>query len=207
MNRIGIRGVLMVAVVMSSLVYGSESGADTLKPEEGQLLKSQTRRAWQLPRHFGSRIVGMTFVDTAQQELAVVSEKRAPNTGGTERTLSFYSKRGANWSETYRFVTPNTFGGMYPLGDDRRLVTTWISGSASRTGVFYVARSDVRIVLWLAWQQTPEFVDLDGDGETEVVAAVPTFPGTRPPEEAEVYRWDGQQYVMARRVPWPLRFK
>jgi len=63
------------------------------------------------------------------------------------------------------------------------------------------------LVLWLGWKQAPEFVDLDGDGDEEVIHAVPNPEQEKTAATAEIYKWNGMQYALIGTVPWASRFQ
>lgn len=170
------------------------------------LSRVSKRRVWTPPTRFGTGgVLGLVFVDVDRNQLAVVVEGLRRSDELPSRILSFYFRKGGRLIEKYRFTTTLFFVGMYPTPDGERLVTTWAAGSAYRTIIFALQREAVRGVLWLGWQWPLEFVDLDGDGEEEIIHGVDGFAGA-PPERADIYKWTGRDYQLLRSVPWSARY-
>ncbi len=175
--------------------------------DDGVLIGVKKSRIWTRPQRFGpGGVLALLFVDAGRNQMAVVVEGPRRPDELPPRLLSFYSRKGGQLVETHRFTTPNSFVAMHPTIDRTRLITTWASGSAYRTGIFALDKRNVRLVLWLGWKLPPEFVDLDGDGEEEVIHAIDGFAGAEP-DKADIYKWTGRDYQLIRRVPWSARYE
>lgn len=166
-------------------------------------------RRWTPPRTTGpGGLLAVTFLSIPASEwsgdpygmLAVVEDRRLKDR--PNYVLSFYARRGRSYVETYRFATDYYFHSMRINLNGDLLITTWVSGSAYRTGIFHVdGAGKVRVVLWLGWTVEPEFIS------DTVIRAVPTVPRSDIPEIAEIFEWDGSFYKPARKVPWPERYR
>jgi len=199
--RTGAASLLGIALLTTAI----SSSSQQLDASDGTFVQVKTGGRWIVPDQFGSgSTLAVIVVSGNPERLVVAQEVRDPRTQRLPtRTLSFYERRGGDFIETHRLATPNTFVGMYPTLKHDRLITTWESGSAGRTGVFALGPNDVRLVLWLGLKWPPEFAFRDG--EDTVVAPIPTFPAPNIPTEAQIYRWTGKDYVLARTVPWARR--
>lgn len=164
-------------------------------------------RSWTPPKRFGrGGVLALTFLDVDRNHLVVVVEGPRRPDELPWRVLSFYVRKGGRLTEGYRFTTTFSFVEMHPNEEGSRLITTWAAGSGHRTVIFAWEKDVVRGVLWLGWQRPPEFVDLDGDGEEEIIHAVPNVPSYRPSDTAEIYKWTGRDYQLLRTVPWSDRY-
>jgi hypothetical protein len=93
--------------------------------------------------------------------------------------LRFYQRlKGNNLRLAFEYDTVNSFHSAYPSLDRGRLLTTWTSGSAHRLVVFSLSGDSVTEVLSEGWKGNPEFVDLDSDGELEIVIPEDWLPGS-----------------------------
>lgn len=175
--------------------------------DDGILTKVSRGRPWTPPKRFGpGGTLALGFMDVDAGRLAVVTEGLRKPGRLPSVVLSFHVRGDGRLVETYRFTTVNTFVEMHPNSGGDRLITTWAAGSGHRTVIFAWEKDEVRGVLWLGWQRPPEFVDLDGDGEEEIIHAVPNVPSFLPPDTAEIYKWTGRDYQLSRTVPWPDRY-
>ena len=120
------------------------------------------------------------------------------------RKMSVYKASGQLFEKTQEYVTVDGFVNAYPTVDRTRLITTWVTGSAYRLKVFSLNGPEFKLLVSLGWKQEPEFVDLTGDNEVEILVPVIPIPG-RGPESAEIYSWDGRRYVHLRTVSWKQR--
>lgn len=195
------RGVVLLGLIMPGASTQAQQMDDEILT---RLARGQT---WTTPGRLGDAgLLALTFVDVTRNRFAVVVEGRRQTDQLPARILSFYVRKGRRFVETYRFTTPNAFAAMHPTVDGSRLITTWAAGSAYRTVIFALDKEVVRGVLWLGWQWPLEFVDLDGDGEEEVIHAVDGYAGATP-EKADVYKWTGTTYQLLRTVPWSARYE
>jgi hypothetical protein len=188
------------AVLVSILVTAGCVTAAQRNDGAGTLRKVAGGPTWSMPKRLGADgVLAIAYVDTPRTRLAVARER---GHGAAERVLAFYVRRGKAFVETHRFTTTYSFIAMRASETGDRLFTTWASGKGVSTVVFGVDGSDVRVALSLS--QEPEFVDVDGDGESEIVEAVES-PGSHAPSGARVYRWNGKEYTLLRTVPWTER--
>ena len=198
-------GVPALAMLLS---FSSTGWAFQLEEDEGVLTLIPKGRVWKAPQSMGqAEILALAFIDDDRNCLAVLVEEPGKPEELPERVLSFYFRKQGRLVETYRFTTPNSFETMYPTREGKRLITTWATGSGHRTGIFAIVNGAVQVVFWIGWNHPPQFVDIDGDGEEEIIHAVPVFPSSKTPEVAEIYKWDGREYKLLRNVPWARRFE
>jgi|SRR5437867_4107308 len=190
------------------LPFSSTGLAFQPEEDEGVLTLVPKGRVWKGPQGMGqAEILALAFIDDDRNCLAVLVEEPGQPKDIRERILSFYFRKQGRFVEIYRFTTPNFFETMYPTGEGTRLITTWATGSGHRTGIFAIVNGAVQVVFWIGWNHPPQFVDLDGDGETEIIHAIPVYPSSKTPEVAEIYKWDGHEYKLLRSVPWTRRFE
>ena len=191
--------LLCMTVLATVPAYGQG-----LTKDDGEFTSLSRGEVWAPPQRFGEGgVLALTFVGG---DYLVVAKQDASAQQLPATTLSFYARRGRAFVETHRLRAELLFTTMYAI-DDNRLVTNWTRGAASRTGIFAVEKGGVRLLLWLSWVWPPMFVDLDGDGEDEVIYAVPRYPQMKGPETAKIYKWTGRDYHLLRTVPWPERFR
>jgi hypothetical protein len=192
-----------------SMLLVCTPAASQLEKDDWTLTKTPPRE-WRMPDRIGrGGILALAFVDPTRQRVVVAREDDAVGDTPVYRYVSFYQSRDGKLIETHQFKTSYLFSGMRGNILGTRLITTWASGSAYRTGVFVMEKDDVRLVLWFGWKSPPEFVDLDGDGEDEVIQPVYRLyrPGSFAPSEAIIWRWNGNGYSVVRRAPWAERYR
>lgn len=198
---------LGIAITMSLTLVGSGTpGWAQIEKDDWSLLRTDQERQWRVPQRFGTGgVLALTVTDPERDHLAVATEE--PRRGGDmpRRVLAFYAREGSVFVETHRFTTSYHFVSMVSNIAGNRLITTWASGSAFRTGIFALDQNDVRVVLWVGGKWPVEFVDLDGDGEPEIVHASDGAAGSAP-TKAVIYRWSGREYQRVRDVSWLERY-
>ena len=199
---------LSVVITISLTLIGSTTaGWAQIEKDDWSLLRTDRAHRWRAPQRFGTGgVLALTFTDPERDHLTVATEE--PRKGGDmpRRVLAFYVRKGSVFVETHRFTTSYHFVSMFSNIAGNRLITTWASGSAFRTGIFALDQNDVRVVLWVGWKWPVEFVDLDGDREPEVVHASDGVAGAAP-TKAVVYRWSGRGYQRIGDVPWVERYR
>lgn len=131
-----------------------------------------------------------------------------------DRKLTFYKKMGAKFKETYQFKPGDFFLSMYPISDSGNLITVWVTGSAYRFYIFSLVNNEIKLVLDEGSKLMPEIVDIDNDGEDEILISSGAFlvdamtkEVISKPESTRVYKWNGKSYKIIKTVPWKDRFK
>jgi len=152
-----------------------------------------------------SGLLMFTYLDVDRKLALAVSEQLRENNLPL-RKMSIYGASGQLFEKTQEYVTVDWFLNAYPTVDRTRLITTWGTGSAYRLKVFSLNGPEIKLLLSVGWKQEPEFVDLTGDNEVEILVPVVPIPG-RGPESAEIYSWDGSGYVHLGTVPWAQRLR
>lgn len=137
------------------------------------------------------------------------------------RKLSFYKEKDTKLIKKYEFETGDSFLAMYPLSvTNGNLLTIWGSGSAYHFDVFSFKDNEIKIVLEAGSKALPEIVDLDNDGEYEILIWRNFEPLKNKENKkdgffetkrlykwktADIYKWDGKAYRLIRTVPWASR--
>jgi hypothetical protein len=108
------------------------------------------------------------------------------------------------------------FSQMYSIG--KGLFVIWDKGTAYSGAVFLAEKNNkiVKIYEERDFQVTPELIDLDGDGELEIISYtsawyenIKTGDRIRNMDNVDIYKWDKKKelYTKAITVPWEDEFK
>jgi len=195
-------GVRLAALAVA--VAAVAPAAAQLEDPAAALRRVMNGQAWTMPKRLGANgVLAVAYLDADRSRLAAVRERREAPGDPPTRTLSFYFKRGQALVETYRFTTSHAFVAMHPSEEGDRLFTTWAGGGGIATVVFGVAPGEVRVALAIP-RREPEFADVDGDGELEILEPI-ELPGQSAPSRAHVHKWNGKEYRLLRVVPWSPR--
>ena len=151
------------------------------------------------------KLLMFMYVDVNRTVLVTVTEKIQKGDLPMRR-LSIYKAHGKVFEKQYEYTTVDFFVSGHLTMDRSRLITTWGSGSAYSTKIFLVVGPIMKTLLNVGWKREPEFVDIAGDREPEIIIPVISIPGKNP-DWAEVYSWDGQVYVKVKKIPWSQRLE
>ena len=124
--------------------------------------------------------------------------------------LSFYENSKNKLVKKYVYETMASFLSLYPLGEaGGNLVTIWIGGSGYQFVVFSISEGEIKIVFDDGSSSMPEFIDIDNDGDYEILITQGAFRinyKTKEvitlPEARDVYKWNGDTYVKIKSIPW-----
>jgi hypothetical protein len=124
--------------------------------------------------------------------------------------LSFYEKVKDKLVKKYIYETMASFLCSYPLADaGGNLVTIWVGGSGLQFLVFSNRDHEVQIVFDDGSKSMPEIVDIDNDGQYELLITKGDFlinyktkEVISLPEGRDVYKWNGNTYVKIGFIPW-----
>jgi hypothetical protein len=126
--------------------------------------------------------------------------------------LNFYEKKGDKLLNTYAYDT-DFFKSLTPIVENR-ILATFHRGNSLHFVIFAFVDGEIRIVLDEISQGGLEMVDIDNDGEVEIlirdqgpVKSALTNKIIIYPQEALAFKWDGKTYEQMRSVPWKNRFR
>ena len=129
------------------------------------------------------------------------------------RKLIVYQKINAEFKKVFENdASLDHFLGMFPLGDNsNRFITMWTGGSSYHFNILRIFESKIDFVLESGSHNFPEFVDIDNDGELEILISEGSFLTSTKgkityPEKTDVYKWDGKSYPLVKTVLWKNRF-
>lgn len=129
-----------------------------------------------------------------------------------DRRLTFYKKIGDKFNKLYQFKPGDYFLSMYPTSDNGNLVTVWVTGSAYRFYIFSFIDKEIKLVLDEGSKLMPEIVDIDNNGEDEILISsgnylidAKTKKVLSYPESTRIYKWNGKSYALIKTVPWKTR--
>lgn len=144
--------------------------------------------------------------------IVTLNKIKIEDTSFLNRRLNFYKKMGDKFKKIYEFNPGDIFLSMYPLSDNGNLVTVWVTGSAYRFYIFSFIDERIKLVLDEGSKAMPEIVDIDNDGEDEILiteGAFLTDYKTKKiisrPESTRIYKWEGKSYKLIKTVPWKNR--
>jgi hypothetical protein len=123
--------------------------------------------------------------------------------------LSFYEKVKDKLVKKYVYETMASFLSLYPIGEVGNLVTIWVAGSGYQFVIFSASDDKIKIVFDDGSKSIPEIVDIDNDGQYELLVTKgdllinsKTKEVIALPEGRDVYKWDGNTYVKIGFIPW-----
>lgn len=161
-------------------------------------------------------ILAMNYWDAEDESLLCIVSLhtiKIENTSFPDRRLNFYKKIGDKLKKIYEFKPGDIFLSMYPLSDNGNLATVWVTGSAYRFYIFSFIDNGIKLVLDEGSKAMPEVVDIDNDGEDEILITEGAFlieKDTKKiisrPKSVRVYKWDSKSYKLIKTVPWENRF-
>jgi hypothetical protein len=150
----------------------------------------------------------LTMLYAGPEDNWMVTVIRHPQPGQLPQYhTAFYRKTKDNlFQKWYEYTTVDRFQTAYVTIDRNRLFTVWTTGSAHRLRVFLISDKSIREVLSAGWKRDPEFVHLTKDSELEIIV-----PGgeiaNQEPKFAEIYQWNGSDYILVEKLPWTSRLK
>lgn len=107
--------------------------------------------------------------------------------------------------------TPDGFLGFWP-NNGEWCGTLWSTGSAMTFRAFGPTASGVGLLLEKGLQVPPELVDLDGDGQVELILTagrhlVTNDKTVESPSSCSIYKWSprNRRFDVMRTVPWSKR--
>jgi hypothetical protein len=124
-----------------------------------------------------------------------------------QRTIKFIN----NMNKVYgTYKTNDGFVTGFSL-ERNKYVTIWETGSALRTVIFLIGETSINSILDVYSYSPPEIVDIDNDGELEMIFWKGKFimSGNQVidrPKQAEIYKFNGNKYVSVETRPWITRF-
>ncbi|MBI5695095.1 MAG: hypothetical protein HZC51_05040 [Nitrospirae bacterium] len=129
--------------------------------------------------------------------------------------ISFYNRTDDNTLEkVYEYDPECYYYSMFALSNAGNLVTVWETGSAVHLTIFSMIHGKIVAVMDESMKGFPEIADIDNDGEFEIITTLDNFltdyktnKVVQLPEEADIYKWDGEKYFLLNIVPWKQRFK
>lgn len=97
------------------------------------------------------------------------------------------------------------------LREPKLLLTTWESGSAIRTIVFAIKGNKVKELLSLGSYGSPEIVDIDNDGQFELIfwndkLLLSDSEVLIKPSIATIYKYINEKYIVLDKRSWDTRF-
>jgi len=189
------------------IVIGHLYSARSVAGEENGLLKPAIKRTTtDVKTILGEAgLKAFLYIDLGQERFIAVTEQIRKGDLPLRRMSFYYGRNSKGYEKTHEYVTVNSFVAAYPTTDRTRLITIWEAGSAYRLEIFLFRGPNVGSVLSVGWKAEPEFADIDGDDEMEILVARDSVPG-KEPESADAYTWDGTTYVRSRTLPWLQRF-
>lgn len=140
--------------------------------------------------------------------IAVWYEKAVKTNKANEETLVIYERKGDDYEELFNFVekSQRKFRGFAPLGSLQvpGVIVTFSSEEDLNGETAVIAFVDNKFQ-FVYKGNTSEFVDLDGDGITEIFESFwPNGDGF--PKKTIVHIWNGSVYVKLYETKWEDRF-
>lgn len=123
-----------------------------------------------------------------------------------QRFIEFNSK--GKTLETYK--TTDGFVTGFIL-ENNKYITIWETGSALKIVIFLIKETSVLNILTVSSYSPPEIIDVDNDGEFELVFWEGKFMTSgkqiiERPKQAKIYKFNGSKYVNIETRPWESRF-
>jgi len=156
------------------------------------------------------RADGNTFLVAVSSHVKTLEDAKLSG-----RKLVIYKRQNSGFLKSFEYdAALDHFVGMFPLGDvSNTLATIWTGGSAYHLRVFSLSTGKISLALESGSHNFPEFADLDNDGKEEILISEGAFvidardgKVLSRPEKTDVYKWDGETYVLTKTVPWKSRF-
>ncbi|MBZ5640318.1 MAG: hypothetical protein LAO51_16375 [Acidobacteriia bacterium] len=162
------------------------------------------------PQRKGQLIAAAPFsFDQWSHDLVVEVRENTAQEGPPVRKVEFFRRGGEE--PIYSFETVDGFVGFWPA-NGRWAATLWETGSGVVLRVFGAAGSGPGLVFERAMRMAPEWIDLDGDGEDEVLIAQGALMVSggklkETPTGFEVYRWNSTKatFALVNRLSWERR--
>ena len=150
----------------------------------------------------------LTILYVGAEDNWIVTVVRKPQPGELPRyQMSFYHKINDKvFQKLYEYATVDRFQTAYVTIDRDRLFTVWTTGSAHRLQIFVVRDKSIKEVLSAGWKRDPEFVHLTKDNELEILIPSGEI-ADQEPKLAEIYQWNGKDYILVDKLPWADRLK
>ena len=136
--------------------------------------------------------------------------------GGTKfhkRSLLIFDVKKDNLRKVFQY-DQEEFSGLLSIRwlDTASVMAIWATGSATAVTLFRLFDKEIKLVLEVGTEFSPEIVDLNGDGVMEVLISsgewVVGKDGKRlyKPAKTSVYRFNGSKYLEVKVAPYANRF-
>lgn len=152
--------------------------------------------------------VPLSFSHSSADYIGVVREDTSGD-GLPVRRIQFYPQ--GQTSSQSEFETVDGFLGFWPTNGEW-CGTLWSTGSAMTFRVFGPTSSGIGLLLEKGLQLPPELVDLDGDGQVELILTtgrhlVADDKSVESPSSCSVYKWSSRtrRFDETKTVPWSRR--
>lgn len=200
-------------------------GNDEIKPDTLRKVKAQSTDLITLVKEITAQDVRVFYkwypiLEKTSDEYLCVVIRHPINIHGLSTAfyrLSFYKVNGNKLFNTYAYDSDvaEPFESLTPIVNaGNRILVTFSRASGPHYLVFALIDGEIRIVLNESIEGPLEMIDIDNDGDLEIfltdkgpVRNAITKEIIIYPEETEVFRWNGKNYELIRRVPWKNRFQ
>lgn len=146
----------------------------------------------------------MLYIDLKRTWMVTVTQEEKEDSLPV-RKMSFFKGKGKLFVKRYEYETVDSYCTSYTTLDRDRLFSIWAGGSAYRLIIFSAKENEIQPVLVTSWKEEPEFVNLFGDAELEIVVPTDWTPEDGA-KTAEIYSWNGKNYFLSKALPWERRF-
>lgn len=152
----------------------------------------------------------LSFSGSSKDYIGVVREDTSKE-GLPVRRIQFYPE--GQTSPQFEFETMDGFVGFWPINGEWS-GTLWSTGSAMTFRVFGPTSTGIGLLLEKGLQVPPELVDLDGDGQVELILTAGRFlvsngRSVESPSSCSIYKWSPRdhRFNQVKTVPWSKRLE
>lgn len=149
-------------------------------------------------------LLSMMYLNTDRTMLVLFSKEKDEDDISFVR-MTIFQGYGNDFVKKYEYDTADSYCTSYTDIYKNRIFSVWSGGSAYRLIIFNYKKEKIDLVFAKSWKNEPELVHLYGSDELDIVLPS-NWDASKGAKTAEIYRWDGDNYVIFKTLPWKKRF-
>lgn len=149
-------------------------------------------------------LLSMMYLNADHTRLVLFSKEKDDD-GISFVRMTIFNGDGNDFVKEYEYETADSYCTSYTDIYKTRIFSVWAGGSAYRLIIFDYQKGEVNPVFAKSWKEEPELVHLYGNEELDII--LPSdWDAAKGAKTAEIYRWNGNKYVISKTLPWKRRF-